>query len=135
MASLVIHGDLEARESPLQRPVYTRPILKPDPMDINRWEYIPDDVLPADLIHRAVLRMYEGEAGADATASTVRVIKLTSIIGDASHPFDRTVSPLARLLDYLSWKYRILFVVSVGNCTADIEIDGSFGILRQIGTT
>ncbi|BBO18468.1 conserved hypothetical protein [Candidatus Brocadia pituitae] len=33
MASLVCHGELDAQEEPLQRPVYFRPIMKPDTND------------------------------------------------------------------------------------------------------
>ena len=34
------------------------------------------------------------------------------------------VSPWARLLDYLSWKYRVLFVVSAGNIPEPFEVPG-----------
>src|SRR5262249_43293617 len=40
-------------------------------------------------------------------------------------PFDRDVSPLARLLDWLAWKYRLLFVVSAGNHADSIEVSVS----------
>lgn len=36
-------------------------------------------------------------------------------IGHPGQPFLRSMSPLARLLDWLSWKYQVVFVVSAGN--------------------
>lgn len=42
--------------------------------------------------------------------------------GNEWQPFDRHFSPLARLLDWLAWKYRLLFLVSAGNQGQDITI-------------
>lgn len=128
MASLIVHGDLSARESPLTRPVYVRPILRPDPQDFRsspREEGIPDDVLPVDLIHRAVRRLFESEAGQPPVAPHVCIINLS--VGDRARPFDRFPSPWARLLDWLSYRYRILFMVSTGNFTENVE----FGVSRS----
>ncbi len=36
--------------------------------------------------------------------------------------FDTTVGPWARLLDYLSWRHRLLFIVSAGNHNESIEL-------------
>ena len=115
MASLIIHGDLNAGQLPLNRPLYVRPILKPDPNSFNapRPETIPHDMLSVDLIHRAVKRMFDGEGDVEATAPDIKVINLS--IGDADRQFDRSMSPLARLLDWLSYKYKVIFLVSAGN--------------------
>lgn len=43
-------------------------------------------------------------------------------IGDAVLQFDRFISPLARLLDWLSFRYDVLFLVSGGNHTAALEL-------------
>jgi hypothetical protein len=119
MASLVVHGDLSDGEPPLPHPVYVRPIMKPIPwMQSPRPEQIPSDVLVVDRIHRAVLRMFEGEGGTGAVAPTIRVVNFS--VGDPSRQFAQTMSPLARLLDWLSLKYRILFVISAGNHRQDI---------------
>ncbi len=122
MASLIIHGELDAPGPPLNRPLYTRPILRPDP---RSWtppaESIPEEFLPVDLVHRAVRRLFDGEGGLPAVAPTVKIINLS--VGDQGRLFDSTVSPWARLLDYLAWKYRVLFVVSAGNHHRDIELN------------
>jgi len=123
MASLIIHGDLDSNEQPLNHPVYVRPILKPDIRDWRnpKVEFIPEDVLPVDLVHRAVRRIFEGKGTEPASAPSIRVINLS--IGDPGRPFDRMLSPWAKLLDYLSWKYNVLFIVSAGNHPDRIELD------------
>ena len=123
MASLMCHGDLDEGRGPLRRPVYVRPIMQPHRSSDGLFpeEAIPEGVLPVDLVHRAVRRLYENEGGEPPAAPSVRVVNLS--ICDRSRPFDRWVSPWARLLDWLSWKYNLLFVVSGGNHPQDIELN------------
>jgi hypothetical protein len=121
MASLIAHGDLSAAGEPLPRRIYLRPIFVPyqdDGPDRTVWEKTPDDQLLVDLVHRAVLRI-KGIEGEDGAAPTVKVVNLS--IGNPWQPFCRQLSPLARLLDWLSWKYKILFVVSAGNQSQNIK--------------
>lgn len=116
MASLILHGELDAASAPLDRQLYVRPVMRPDPTDNfnpRRREHTPDDVLLIDLIHRAVKRICEGDAGQPAVAPTVRVINLS--IGDEARLFVREMSPWARLLDWLAFRYAVLFIVSAGN--------------------
>ncbi|MCW5222244.1 exopolyphosphatase [Verminephrobacter aporrectodeae subsp. tuberculatae] len=121
MASLVIHGDpMENSSDPLQRLVYMRPIMQPDPNTKDSVEHFPDEIFFEDRIERAVRRMFEGEGTVPAQAPGVRVINLS--IGDPDRPFIHTPSPWARLLDWLSWKYRVLFCVSAGNYSDAIDI-------------
>lgn len=123
MASLVVHGEMvDGQSDPLQRLVYVIPIMQPDPQSDprNRSEHIPDEIFFEDRIARAVRRMFEGEGTAPAQAPGVCVINLS--IGDPARPFIHTPSPWARLLDWLSWKYRVLFCVSAGNCPDSIDI-------------
>jgi hypothetical protein len=121
MASLVVHGELvDGQFDPLQRLVYVLPIMQPDPNARNRNEHIPDEVFLEDRIERAVRRIFEGEGDVPAQAPSVCVINLS--IGDPARPFIHTPSPWARLLDWLSWKYRVLFCVSAGNYLDAIDI-------------
>lgn len=123
MASLIIHGDCEDATSPIHRPLYVRPILKPDhgAFRTPHPEVIPTDVLEIDLVHRAVLRLFEGDEDNPPVAPTIRIINLS--IGDPNQAFDRAMSAWARLLDWLSWEYQVLFIVSSGNYSNTIEID------------
>lgn len=123
MASLIVHGELDRENNPISRPLYVRPIMAPDGRDWRdaRVECIPLNELPVDLIHRAVRRMFESIDGQPPAAPTVKVINLS--IGDGARPFDYAVSPWAKLLDWLSYKYKVLFTVSAGNFTDGIDLD------------
>ena len=111
MASLIAHGDLNNIRNQVTHKIYVRPIMKSINTLDGTNEEIPNDILIVDKIHEAVRRLYEVEAG--RVAPTVRVINLS--IGFRGRVFDRLMSPLARLLDWLSYTYRILFIVSAGN--------------------
>lgn len=119
MASLVVHGDLGTGESALAQPVYIRPILTPsEDFNGNVHENVPNDMLIVDLIHRAVRRV---SSELETTRDSVRIVNLS--IGDSQRPFIRELSPLARLLDWLAWEYKLLFLVSAGNQMQSIELD------------
>ncbi len=122
IASLIIHGDLNDSEAALTMPVYARPILTPsEDFNKNVYENVPNDTLIVDLVHRAVRRF---AVDLDDTKSTVRIVNLS--IGDSQKPFIRELSQLARLLDWLAWEYKLLFLVSAGNQmqTVELAIDG-----------
>jgi hypothetical protein len=123
MASLIIHGDLDANDFPISRRLYVRPVLRPDQRDWRspRQETAPENTLVVDLIHRAVMRLFEGDGETPAVARQVCVINLS--IGIRDRLFESSMSPLARLLDWLSWKYQVLFVVSAGNHPQPIACD------------
>lgn len=80
-------------------------------------EETPPDMLIVDLLHRAIMRLAEE---LEATRESVRVLNLS--LGDAYKPFIRELSPLARLIDWLAWKYRLLILVSAGNQTQPIVL-------------
>lgn len=113
MASLIIQGDLSNGSVPLKSLLYLRLLMKPNLNHRDRLEFVPENVLIVDLIHRAVKRMFDGEGGDPPVAPTVKVINLS--IGDTTRLFDQWLSPLARLIDWLSFKYKVLFIVSSGN--------------------
>ncbi len=122
MASLIVQGDLNGNEKPLPHPLYVRPVMRPNPRDFRdrREEGVPDHVPIVDLFHRAIRRMKEGEGGEAAVAPSVHFVNVS--IGISDRPFDRMMSPLARLLDWLAWKYRLLIMVSAGNQLSAIEV-------------
>ncbi len=125
MASLLLHGDMSAESQPLRASIYMRPILK---ADAPSWvagevrEELPRDQLPVDVVQSAVARLFENEA----VAPDVRVIVLA--VGDAVQQFDRFISPLARLLDWLSDRYNVLIIVSAGNQLGDLELPSDIDI-------
>ena len=122
MASLICHGELDEQAESLSRKLYVRPILQPRRRFDGRFEEnIPADVLPVDLIHRAVRRLYEREGDDPPVAPGVRIINLS--VCDPARPLENGMSSWARLLDWLSFKYNVLFIVSAGNRLQDIELD------------
>ena len=131
MVSLVCHGDLNKRYEALDGLVYVRPIMQPR-RGFNGFfaEAIPADVLPVDLIHRAVRRLFESGEGEAPVAPTVRIINLS--IGDPARPFFREMSAWARLLDWLAWRYEVLFIVSAGNHADQLNLDVSRSDLRML---
>ena len=124
MASLVLYGELDVKEPiPVNSPIYYVPIMQPD-AEAEEFEYfrehVPKEVFFEDRIWRAVRRMFEGEGEIPALAPSVKIVNLS--ICDPERPFTFIPSPAARLLDWLSWKYKILFCVSAGNYEDSIDI-------------
>ncbi|MBB1022903.1 S8 family peptidase [Dietzia sp. DQ12-76] len=119
MASLIIHGDLSANGEPLDRPLYVRPIMRPHEFMAGHEQILPDRLL-ADLLHRAVKRIVEGEAGRGPVAPSVRIINLS--IGAQARALVRRMSPVGRLLDWLAHSYNLLFIVSAGNHLGPLTI-------------
>jgi len=120
MCSLVVRGDASATQVLQSRPVYVRPVMRPRQDFNGNWiEEIPRNVLIVDLIHRAVRRLFEREGSQPPVAPKIKVINLS--IGDPCRPFDHFLSPLAKLLDWLSYKYGVLFIVSAGNHADDFD--------------
>lgn len=122
MCSLILHGDLSHTNEPLKLQVYARPVLVPV-ADYNgnyRGEGTPHTSLLIDLFHRAIRRLFEPQGGEPPAAPHVKVVNLS--FGNPWQPFDRQFSPLARLLDWLAWKYKVLFLISAGNQGRDITI-------------
>jgi hypothetical protein len=111
MASLIVHGDLQGGEQPLARPIYVRPVMVFDAT--KNAETTPPERLPLDVVYLAVRRLFEGEGGEPASAPGVVVINLS--LGDLNRPFSGRISPWARLMDWLAFRYRVLFMISAGN--------------------
>lgn len=128
MASLIIHGDLHDDGPALRRPVYVRPVFLPDSFQGTR-EITPPNRLLVDLIHRAIRRLFEGDGDQPPVAPTVRVVSLS--LGDPDQPFDREMSALGRLIDWLSWHYKVRIVVSIGNRDLPITLDANWRVLSD----
>lgn len=121
MSSAIIHGDLSAEELPLTSPLLVRPIMQPNPSSLDREERMPADRLAVDLVHSAVHEILDEEASGGPVAPSVRVINLSICI--PSRPLEQVMSPMGRLLDWLSWRYKVLFVVSAGNHADEMILD------------
>lgn len=132
MASLISHAEYDGNDPAIGSRLYVRPVMAPGRINLNgrREETFPTNELAVDLVHRAVRRMFEGDGVIPAQAAGVKVINLS--LGDQSQPFDRQISPWARLLDWLAWKYQVLFVVSAGNHGDDLVIPAPPGAIAAM---
>jgi Subtilase family len=110
MASLILHGDRNRAEEQLKRKVHVVPVLSAD-------DRFPSDKLVIDLIYLAVHAMRDGS---EPTAPEVLIVNLS--LGNSRRPFQGKMSAWARLIDLLSYKFGILFVVSAGNHNTPFEV-------------
>lgn len=121
MASLICHGELDDTAPSLMRRIYARPIMLPvEGHPFPRPEKIPERVFFEDLIERSVRRIFEGDEDGEPVAPSVKIINLS--VGDPNRIFHSFPGPTARLLDWLSFKYRVLFCVSAGNMQNSINV-------------
>ena len=125
MASLILHGDRNLHEPPLQRPLYVRPVLYAPGGGVT--ERTQENRLLIDTIYRAVLRMREGDPEGPATAPQVFLVNLS--LGDQKRPFAGPMSPWGRLLDHLAARFGILFLVSAGNVLDPLAVPAFNGML------
>lgn len=135
MVSFTIYGDINKHDAPISSPVYVRPVLKPKQSGPNSvTESVPDDKLFIDVIHRAVKRMMVGEGNEPAVAPKTKIINIS--IGDPVRQLAATMSPIARLIDFLAYKYKILFIISAGNHPEIINlIHENFDELKALDQT
>ncbi|WP_105385216.1 S8 family peptidase [Neorhizobium alkalisoli] len=110
MASLIIHGDRNRPELPLPRQIHCIPVMGSN-------DRFPSDRLIVDLIYQAVLQM---RGGAQPSAPWVIIVNIS--LGNVRRPFHGQLSPWARLLDRLAYRFGILFLVSAGNVTSSFPI-------------
>lgn len=127
MASLIIHGDLNGDGEALTRPLHVHPILYAQAA--GRREQTATDRLLVDTLYRAIVRMKDPQNRGGPTAPDVFIINLS--LGDRRRAFAGPMSPLGKLLDYLSHRYNVLFLVSAGNIATDVALPG-FNTLRDI---
>ena len=118
MSSLILHGDRNRNEPPIQRKLHVRPVMYTPTYGDETFRR--DRLLP-DVIYRAVRRMKEGDHEGGATAPEVFLVNLS--LGDSRRPFAGPMSPWAKLLDYLAERYGILFLVSAGNINLPLPIE------------
>lgn len=113
MASLIVHGDRNAPEQSLPRQIHVIPVL-------GNQDAFPADRLVIDLIFLAVTRLRE-------TAPGVLIVNLS--LGNARRPFHGQLSAWARLIDRMSQRFGLLFIVSAGN---QVERFGMAGYANSI---
>ncbi|MFL9502293.1 S8 family peptidase [Rhodopseudomonas palustris] len=119
MASLIVHGDLGLPGGEIDRPLKVVPILAA-PQNMN-VECTPPGVLPIKMVYRAVTALMLGID--DKPAQGEGIVIINHSICDREAPYARKPTYWAKLLDYLSHEFRLLFVVSAGNCYEPFVMD------------
>lgn len=115
MASLILHGDLPLKLNALTRQLYFHCLLC-GTAD-SSIESTNKDRLVIGLLYEGLKAIRE-----NSSAETKDIFIVNLSLGDVNRPFSGQVSAWARLLDYISWKYDFLFIVSAGNISTPIKI-------------
>lgn len=113
MASAAIWGDRGLNEPAASRPVLVRPILTPSDETADRSEELPGAELVPDLMWRVFRELFDGQGAEEPAGAQIAVVNLS--VGDPASPFDSILSSWARIIDWLSYEYGVLVIVSVGN--------------------
>lgn len=114
MASLILRGDLAADRNPLKD---TRLLSVPVLIDTSHGATSNDAVLFVDLIHTTLVRLF---TGTEPLAPDAFVVNFS--IGITDHAYANKIHSLARLLDWWSEHYGILFVISAGNNSGHLKL-------------
>lgn len=109
VCSLILNGDLSRQDTKLKNKIYVRPIL-------NNYG-IPEGELPVDITFRAVKEILDDKELKD----NIKIVNLS--VGDYYRQFNKNISAWARLIDYFSYRYNLLFCISTGNYSDPIELD------------
>jgi len=112
-ASIAVWGDRSSNQMPADRPVLVRPVLVPSNETVDRAEELPPNELVPDLMWRVFRELFEDGPSGPAAAPTVAIVNVS--VGDPAVPFETILSSWARMLDWLSYKYGVLVIISAGN--------------------
>lgn len=134
MASAIIWGDLARSDAaPLRRVVLSRPVITHASVD-RRGQLV--ETMDPSRLHVAVIReALEEVLGSSADPVRGGHPRIVAIaVGHTLLPFGTEISPFARLLDWYSERYGVLFVVSAGNYFDPIELasTGSFADAQEL---
>lgn len=113
MSSVAVWGDRGFGEAPATRPVLVRPILTPADDTVNRAEELPAEELVPDLMWRVFRELFDGTDAQPPAGETIAIVNIS--VGDPAAPFETILSSWARILDWLSYQYGVLIIVSAGN--------------------
>jgi len=136
MSSVAVWGDRNVQESPAVRPILVRPVLVPSDETIDRSEELPATELVPDLMWRVFRELFDGVGDQAPAGPAIAVVNIS--VGDPASPFDTILSSWARIIDWLSYEYGVLVVVSAGNHPelslrplASDRISGASGAARR----
>lgn len=113
VSSVVVWGDKSAGGSALARPLMVRPILVPSAETNRAIEELDRSELAPDLMWRAFRELFEAQTDQRSVGADIAIINLS--VGDPASPFETIMSAWSRMVDWLSYEYGVLVVISAGN--------------------
>lgn len=119
MASLILHGCSSDESQMVNNKLLVIPVLHPDPGNPSN-EIFPPDKLAIDLVHQAVLKVKEKQDEAPENYRSIAIINHS--LGNINDVYCGKISHWGKLLDYLSYTFGYLFIVSAGNYTHPVKI-------------
>lgn len=120
MASLILRGDLENDGVPLSD---SRLISVPLLIDSDNGNTgTPENRLFVDLVHSTLTQLMAGD-----TPLAPETFVVNFSIGVRDMRFSGRISALARLMDWWASSYGVLFIVSAGNITEPLVLNGIRG--------
>lgn len=136
MASLILHGHIGYSKS-LNQKIRIVPVNRPKRFIQGSEEFydevIPDDKLTVDFFHRLLKEQLMGDRD-KWNESGILLINLSQ--GISGRPYFNCLSPLSRLLDWVSYKANVLFIISAGNHDDDFSdrsIKGKISLSNNFG--
>jgi hypothetical protein len=110
MASIILHGDYNDNSETSNRFLYVHPIMQPDKDDWRRprSEIVPKEYFFEDLLEQALIHIFDIKK-----FDSIKIINLS--ICDQNRRFSNSMSSTAKVIDFLAFKYNVLFCISAGN--------------------
>lgn len=112
-ASIAVWGDRSSKQAPAARPVLVRPVLVPSDETADRIEELPPTELVPDLMWQVFRELLGDGPNGPPAAPSIAIVNIS--VGDPAVQFETALSSWARMLDWLSYEYGVLVVVSAGN--------------------
>ena len=107
MASLIVHGDRNNSELPLERKIVAVPVMGPEDKFTN-------DALIVDVIYQAVRHLVK-------VTPNLLIVNLS--LANQNQIFQGRMSAWARLIDRFAYEFGLLFLVSAGNHPSEIRFN------------
>lgn len=131
MASVAVWGDRGRSSVAASRPVLVRPILTPaQDTQSHAEEPLKKELIP-DLMRRVFRELFENN-DRKPVGQSISIVNIS--VADPAAPFETIMSSWARVIDWLSYEYGVLIVVSAGNHPSlDFGPAGSSSFLQANG--
>lgn len=128
MASLLLHGDLDARQAPVSKPIVVCPVSAAAAQKRDNPEVLEDSL--AKFVRTNVKQMNKyNDPSSSSPISGTFLVNLSmggrrfdpNVVGDSRS--------LTTQIDHSSYEHNVLFIVSAGNCKLELGVSNRGGLL------